>query len=47
MRDEWTELADLLTNMIEKYIDVLDIDNLPDVEEVVDSQSIDVSEVET
>lgn len=47
MRDEWTELADLLTNMIEKYIDVLDIENLPDIEEIVDNQSKYVSEVET
>ena len=29
-RDEWSGFADLLTNLIEKYAAVLDIDNLPD-----------------
>ena len=30
MIDEWCGLADLLANMIEKYAEVLDIDNLPE-----------------
>ena len=29
-KDEWSGFADLLTNLIEKYAAVLDIDNLPD-----------------
>ncbi|MBQ2904586.1 MAG: hypothetical protein IJE48_09340 [Clostridia bacterium] len=29
-RDEWSGFADLLTNLIEKYAAVLDLDNLPD-----------------
>ena len=29
-RDEWSGFADLLTNLIEKYAAVLDIDSLPD-----------------
>ena len=33
MGDEWNGLADLLAGLIEKYADVLDIDNLPDPKE--------------
>ncbi len=29
-KDEWSGLADLLANLIEKYAAVLDLDNLPD-----------------
>lgn len=29
-RDEWSGFVDLLTNLIEKYATVLDLDNLPD-----------------
>lgn len=29
-KDEWSGLADLLANLIEKYADVLDIENLPE-----------------
>ncbi len=32
MVDEWSGLADLLANLIEKYASDLDIDNLPDIE---------------
>ena len=38
MGDEWSGLADLLANMIEKYAGDLDIDNLPDPETVNCSQ---------
>lgn len=38
IRDEWSGLADFLANMIEKYADVLDIDNLPNPE-CFDSES--------
>ena len=30
MEDEWSGFADLLANLIEKYADELDIDNLPE-----------------
>ena len=30
MTDKWSGFADLLANLIEKYVAVLDIDNLPD-----------------
>lgn len=30
MTDNWNGLADLLANLIEKYVAVLDIDNLPE-----------------
>ncbi len=30
MRDEWSGLADLLAGLIEKHIDKLDLDALPD-----------------
>ena len=30
MRDEWSGLADLLAGLIEKYIDALELDTLPD-----------------
>ncbi len=30
MTDEWNSLADLLANLIEKYISDLKIDDLPD-----------------
>ena len=30
MRDEWSGLADLLAGLIEKYIDQLELDALPD-----------------
>lgn len=30
MGDEWSGFADLLANLIEKYADELDIDNLPE-----------------
>jgi hypothetical protein len=36
--DEWSGLADLLANLIEKYISEIDIDTLPDV-------STDISEI--
>ena len=29
-KDEWSGFADLLANLIEKYVSVLDIDNLPE-----------------
>ena len=29
-RDEWSGFADLLANLIEKYVVVLNLDNLPD-----------------
>jgi len=29
IRDEWSGLADFLASMIEKYVDVLGIDDLP------------------
>ena len=29
-KDEWSGLADLLANLIEKYAAVLDLDNLPE-----------------
>ncbi|MCM1045810.1 MAG: hypothetical protein NC417_09890 [Candidatus Gastranaerophilales bacterium] len=32
MVDEWSRLADLLANLIEKYASELDIDNMPDIE---------------
>jgi|GEM_PF-2518059 len=32
IRDEWSGLADFLANMIEKYADVLEIENLPNPE---------------
>lgn len=32
MIDEWSGLADLLVNLIEKYTSDLDIDKLPDIE---------------
>ena len=38
MGDEWSGLADLLANMIEKYAGDLDMDNLPDPETVNCSQ---------
>lgn len=31
MVDEWSGLADLLANLIEKYASDLDIDKLPDI----------------
>lgn len=31
MADEWSGLADILTNLIEKYASDLDIENLPDI----------------
>lgn len=31
MVDEWSGLADMLANLIEKYASVLDIDSLPDI----------------
>ena len=30
MTDEWSGLADMLANLIEKYASDLDIENLPD-----------------
>lgn len=32
MVDEWSGLAELLANLIEKYASDLDIDKLPDIE---------------
>ncbi len=29
-KDEWSSLADLLANLIEKYADVLDLEHLPE-----------------
>ena len=37
MTDEWSGFADLLANLIEKYAEVLDIDNLPDPPICLDS----------
>ena len=34
--DEWNGFADLLANLIKKYVAVLDIDNLPEVKPVGD-----------
>lgn len=31
MVDEWSGLADMLANLIEKYASDLDIENLPDI----------------
>ncbi len=31
MVDEWSGLADMLANLIEKYASDLDIDNIPDI----------------
>ena len=31
MTDEWSRLADMLANLIEKYASELDIENLPDI----------------
>ncbi len=31
MIDEWSGLADMLANLIEKYASDLDIENLPDI----------------
>ena len=31
MIDEWSGLADMLANLIEKYASELDIENLPDI----------------
>lgn len=31
MVDEWSGLADMLANLIEKYVSDLDIENLPDI----------------
>lgn len=31
MTDEWSGLADMLANLIEKYASDLDIENLPDI----------------
>lgn len=33
MADEWNGLADMLANLIEKYVLKLDIENLPDITE--------------
>lgn len=31
MIDEWSGLADMLANLIEKYVSDLDIDSIPDI----------------
>lgn len=31
MADEWSRLADMLANLIEKYVSDLDIDNIPNI----------------
>ncbi len=33
MIDEWSGLADMLANLIEKYVSELDIEKLPDITE--------------
>lgn len=33
MTDEWSELANMLANLIEKYALELDLENLPDITE--------------
>ena len=37
-KDEWSGFADLLANLIEKYAEVLDIDNLPEPQERLDNK---------
>lgn len=37
-KDEWSGFADLLANLIEKYVAVLDIDNLPEPSICLDSK---------
>ena len=37
-KDEWSGFADLLANLIEKYAEVLDIDNLPEPQDCLDSE---------
>ena len=37
-KDEWSGFADLLANLIEKYAEVLDIDNLPEPQGCLDSE---------
>ena len=34
--DEWNGFADLLANLIEKYVAVLDLDNLPEAKPIGD-----------
>ena len=42
-KDEWSGFADLLANLIEKYADTLDIDNLPEPKEVLDKKKLEES----
>ena len=42
LADEWSGFADLLANLIEKYAEVLDIDNLPDPPICLDSNEKEI-----
>lgn len=44
MVDEWSDLADLLANLIAKYADQLDLDHLPDSKAPVQKESLDAKE---
>lgn len=37
-KDEWSGFADLLANLIEKYVDDLDIENLPEPQEILEKK---------
>ena len=43
MGDEWSGFADLLANLIEKYADELDIDNLPEPPKIKRSKEFNMS----
>lgn len=44
MVDEWSGLADLLANLIVKYADQLDLNQLPDSKTSVQKESLDANE---
>lgn len=47
MGDEWSGFADLLANLIEKYADELDIDNLPEPPKIKMSKEFNALKRET
>lgn len=47
MGDEWSGFADLLANLIEKYADELDIDNLPEPPKIKRSKEFNALNRET
>ena len=47
MGDEWSGFADLLANLIEKYADELDIDNLPEPPKIKRSKEFNALKRET